>query len=51
MTTTSGRGWGSAALGFAPATSSVPFVATLLDVAGLIIYLSVSLAVLRGTLL
>jgi magnesium transporter len=38
-------------LGFDPATSSAPFVATLVDVTGLIIYFSVSLAVLRGTLL
>jgi magnesium transporter len=37
-------------LGFDPATSSAPFVATLVDVTGLIIYFSVSLAVLRGTL-
>ncbi|MGE0702498.1 MAG: magnesium transporter [Vicinamibacterales bacterium] len=38
-------------LGFDPATSSAPFVATLVDVTGLIIYFTVSLAVLRGTLL
>jgi magnesium transporter len=38
-------------LGFDPATSSAPFVATLVDVTGLVIYFSVSLAVLRGTLL
>jgi magnesium transporter len=38
-------------LGFDPATSSAPFVATLVDVTGLIIYFSVSLTVLRGTLL
>jgi magnesium transporter len=38
-------------LGFDPATSSAPFVATLVDVTGLIIYFSVSMAVLRGTLL
>jgi hypothetical protein len=38
-------------LGFDPATSSVPFVATLVDVTGLIVYFTVSLAVLRGTLL
>jgi magnesium transporter len=38
-------------IGFDPATSSAPFVATLVDVTGLIIYFSVSLAVLRGTLL
>jgi len=38
-------------LGLDPATSSAPFVATLVDVTGLIIYFSVALAVLRGTLL
>jgi magnesium transporter len=38
-------------LGFDPATSSAPFVATLVDVTGLIIYFSVALVVLRGTLL
>jgi magnesium transporter len=38
-------------LGFDPATSSAPFVATLVDVTGLIIYFSVALAILRGTLL
>jgi len=38
-------------LGFDPATSSAPFVATLVDVTGLIIYFSVGLVVLRGTLL
>jgi magnesium transporter len=38
-------------LGFDPATSSAPFVATLVDVTGLIIYFSVALLVLRGTLL
>jgi magnesium transporter len=38
-------------LGFDPATSSAPFVATLVDVTGLIIYFSVGLIVLRGTLL
>jgi magnesium transporter len=37
--------------GFDPATSSAPFVATLVDVTGLIIYFSVGLAVLRGSLL
>src|SRR6266566_5307675 len=37
--------------GFDPATSSAPFVATLVDVTGLIIYFSVGLVVLRGTLL
>jgi len=38
-------------LGLDPATSSAPFVATLVDVTGLIIYFSVSFVVLRGTLL
>jgi len=38
-------------LGFDPATSSAPFVATLVDVTGLIIYFSVGLVVLRGALL
>jgi magnesium transporter len=34
-----------------PATSSAPFVATLVDVTGLIIYFSIAMLVLRGTLL
>jgi magnesium transporter len=38
-------------LGFDPATSSAPFVATLVDVTGLIIYFSVGMVVLKGTLL
>jgi len=38
-------------LGFDPATSSAPFVATLVDVTGLVLYFSVALVVLRGTLL
>jgi magnesium transporter len=38
-------------LGFDPATSSAPFVATLVDVTGLVIYFSVGVLVLRGTLL
>jgi len=38
-------------LGFDPATSSAPFVATLVDVTGLIIYFSVAYALLHGTLL
>ena len=38
-------------LGFDPASASAPFVATLVDVTGLIIYFSVALAVLHGTLL
>jgi len=38
-------------LGFDPAVSSAPFVATLVDVTGLVIYFSVALFVLKGTLL
>ncbi|MFZ5497134.1 MAG: magnesium transporter [Verrucomicrobiota bacterium] len=38
-------------LGFDPATSSAPFVATLVDVTGLVVYFSVAWFVLRGTLL
>jgi magnesium transporter len=38
-------------LGFDPAASSAPFVATLVDVTGLIIYFTVAVVVLRGTLL
>jgi magnesium transporter len=38
-------------IGLDPATSSTPFVATLVDVTGLIIYFSVAAVVLRGTLL
>ena len=38
-------------LGFDPAVSSAPFVATLVDVTGLVIYFSVALVVLKGTLL
>jgi magnesium transporter len=38
-------------LGLDPATSSAPFVATLVDVTGLVIYFSVGVLVLRGTLL
>jgi magnesium transporter len=38
-------------LGFDPASASAPFVATLVDVTGLVIYFSVALLVLRGTLL
>lgn len=37
--------------GFDPASASAPFVATLVDVTGLIIYFTVALLVLRGTLL
>jgi magnesium transporter len=38
-------------LGFDPAVSSAPFVATLVDVTGLVIYFSVGIVILRGTLL
>ena len=38
-------------LGFDPATSSAPFVATLVNVTGLVIYFSVAIALLRGTVL
>ncbi|GJE27084.1 magnesium transporter [Methylobacterium organophilum] len=38
-------------LGFDPATASAPFVATLVDVSGLVIYFTVALLILRGTLL
>lgn len=37
--------------GFDPATSSAPFVATLVDVTGLIIYFSIAAVLLKGTLL
>ena len=37
--------------GFDPAASSAPFVATLVDVTGLVIYFSVAALILRGTLL
>jgi magnesium transporter len=38
-------------LGFDPASSSAPFVATLVDVTGLVIYFLVAAVILRGTLL
>src|SRR6202008_4569545 len=38
-------------LGFDPASASAPFVATLVDVTGLVIYFSVASIILRGTLL
>ena len=38
-------------IGIDPATSSAPFVATLVDVTGLLIYFSVAAVMLRGTLL
>ena len=53
--------WGSVAgsilpfilrgLGFDPASASAPFVATLVDVTGLVIYFTIAAVVLRGTLL
>ena len=38
-------------LGFDPASASAPFVATLVDVTGLVIYFSVAYVILSGTLL
>jgi magnesium transporter len=38
-------------LGFDPASASAPFVATLVDVTGLVIYFTVAALLLRGTLL
>ena len=38
-------------LGFDPASASAPFVATLVDVTGLVIYFSVATAILTGTVL
>jgi magnesium transporter len=38
-------------LGFDPAASSAPLVATLVDVTGLVIYFTVALVILQGTLL
>jgi magnesium transporter len=38
-------------LGFDPASASAPFVATLVDVTGLVIYFTVATLFLRGTLL
>ena len=38
-------------VGLDPATSSAPFVATLVDVTGLVIYFNVALLLLRGTVL
>lgn len=38
-------------LGIDPATSSAPFVATLVDVTGLMIYFNIALIILKGTLL
>ena len=38
-------------LGFDPASASAPFVATLVDVSGLVIYFTVAAIILRGKLL
>ena len=38
-------------VGFDPASASAPFVATLVDVTGLVIYFSIAWVILRGTLL
>jgi magnesium transporter len=38
-------------VGLDPASSSAPFVATIVDVAGLIIYFTVASTVLHGTML
>jgi magnesium transporter len=38
-------------VGFDPASASAPFVATLVDVTGLVIYFGVAFVILRGTLL
>jgi len=38
-------------LGFDPASASAPFVATLVDVTGLVIYFTVGSIMLRGSLL
>ena len=39
------------ALGFDPANASAPFVATMVDVSGIVIYFSLASLILRGTLL
>jgi magnesium transporter len=38
-------------MGFDPASASAPFVATLVDVAGVVIYFTLASILLRGTLL
>jgi magnesium transporter len=38
-------------VGADPATSSAPFVATMVDVTGLIIYFNIALLVMRGAVL
>jgi magnesium transporter len=39
------------AIGFDPASASAPFVATLVDVTGLVIYFTAAGVILRGTVL
>jgi magnesium transporter len=39
------------AMGFDPAAASAPFVATLVDVTGIVIYFGMAALILRGTLL
>jgi cation transporter-like permease len=43
--------FGLRSLGFDPATSSAPFVATLVDVTGLVIYFTIASIILRGLVL
>ena len=43
--------FGMRRIGTDPATSSAPFVATLVDVTGLIIYFSIALLIKRGVML
>jgi len=38
-------------LGFDPASASAPFVATMVDVTGIVIYFTVAAVTLRGTVL
>jgi magnesium transporter len=38
-------------VGFDPASASAPLVATLVDVTGVVLYFSVALLILRGTIL
>jgi len=38
-------------LGFDPASASAPLVATLVDVTGVVLYFTVALLLLRGTVL
>ena len=38
-------------LGFDPASASAPFVATLVDVSGLVIYFNAAQVIMRGSLL